>query len=357
MGASFGRGFYVLDDYSPLREIDDEMLKETDFKIFPIRKALQYVQDRVLGGGKGSQGDSYYAASNPEYGAVFTYYLKESIKTSKQQRKKKEAKMAKSKGNAKVPTPEELEKESREESPAIIFTVTDSADTVVARVNGPAASGTHRVNWNLRYGSLTGGSGSGPMAPPATYTVQAAKRVDGEYTDIGEPVEFEVVSISKPTLESQPQDEVFAFQLKVAKLLQRQRAASRKLDETLDNLEEIKRVVRNSREVPQELYDQARQLEVKFEELQDEFDGDEFEEEREQVKKISIRGRIQSAAFASFGQSYGPTQTHRKQIEIGSKLLDDAKTRLNDLVEKEYADLLKGLDEANAPWTPGRALP
>ena len=357
VGASFGRGFYVLDDYSPLREIDDQMLQETQFTIFPIRKALQYIPDRVIGGGKGSQGDRYYTAANPKYGAAFTYYLKQSLKTSKQQRKKKESQLAKSNQDVPVPTPEELEKEEREESPAIVFTISDSAESVVARVNGPASSGTHRVHWNLRYDSLVGGTGSGPLAPPGTYSVKAAKRVDGEYVDLGEPREFAVVSISQPSLEPQPRDEVFAFQMQVAKLLQRQRATSRKLQEALEQLREIKRVVRNSRDVPQSLYDQARELEIQFEELNDEFEGDEYEEELEQVKRISIRDRIQSAAFASFGQSYGPTQTHRKQIEIGRKLLDDAKQRVESLLEGEFAELLKALDQADAPWTTGRKIP
>ena len=330
VGATFGRSFYVLDDYSPLRVIDDEMLKENEFKLFPIRTAKQYLQDNVLGGGKGSQGDGFYAAENPPYGAVFTYYLKESIKTAKEERKKREAKLRKADKDVPVPDAEELEKEEREEKPAIVFTVTDGEGTVVDRVTGPASSGTHRVTWDLRYASLTGGErrGPGPLAPPGTYTVQASKRVDGEYTDVGDPQEFEVVFISEPSLESQPRDEVFAFQTEVAELMQQVRAASRKLETTLEELEEIKRVVRSSREVPQELYDQARALEIKFEELQDEFDGDEFEQRREQVDKISIRGRVRSAAFASFGQTYGPTATHRKQMEIGRERFNAAKDQL-----------------------------
>jgi chromosome segregation ATPase len=181
--------------------------------------------------------------------------------------------------------------------------------------------------------------------------------VDGQYTDLGEPQQFEVVLISEPSLESQPSDEVFAFQMEVAELMQQVRAASRKLETTLEELAEIKRVVRSSREVPQELYDQARALEIKFEELQDEFDGDEFEERREQVDKISIRGRVFSAAFASFGQTYGPTATHRQQLEIGRELLAAAKEQLEGLLADEYAPLLKALDQAKAPWTPGRPLP
>ena len=53
--ATFGRGFYVLDDYSPLRQLADEGL-DGEFKMFPIKKALLYVPEDKLGGSRGSQG-------------------------------------------------------------------------------------------------------------------------------------------------------------------------------------------------------------------------------------------------------------------------------------------------------------
>ena len=57
--ASFGRGFYVLDDYSALRELKSEVLNESA-RIFPIRTGLQYIPTAPLGGrGAGSQGESF----------------------------------------------------------------------------------------------------------------------------------------------------------------------------------------------------------------------------------------------------------------------------------------------------------
>ena len=63
--ASFGRGFYVLDNYTPLRELTKENLDKAAH-IFTIKTALEYIESSPLGlTGTGSQGASHYAAPNP----------------------------------------------------------------------------------------------------------------------------------------------------------------------------------------------------------------------------------------------------------------------------------------------------
>jgi hypothetical protein len=77
VGATFGRGFYVFDDYSPLREVSERVL-ERQAVLFPVRDTWWYIPRRPLGNGeKASQGDSFYTAPNPPFGAVFTYHLAE----------------------------------------------------------------------------------------------------------------------------------------------------------------------------------------------------------------------------------------------------------------------------------------
>ncbi len=62
--ATFGRGFYILDDISPLRKLSDD-LKEKEALIFPVKDALMYVQTS----GKSNQGSTYFTADNPDFGA------------------------------------------------------------------------------------------------------------------------------------------------------------------------------------------------------------------------------------------------------------------------------------------------
>ena len=101
--ATFGRGFYVLDNYSPLRFLSEENLKK-DFFAFPIKDALVFNTK----GAKYGQGQDYYRAKNPKIGAKITFYFNEELKTKKQIRKKAEKKANKDKVDITYPTFEEL---------------------------------------------------------------------------------------------------------------------------------------------------------------------------------------------------------------------------------------------------------
>jgi len=82
--ATFGRGFYVLDDITPLRQMKAESTEQAA-AVFPVKDALLYMERHPLGEpGKGFQGDAFYTAENPPYGAVFTAYMKDKIKTKKE---------------------------------------------------------------------------------------------------------------------------------------------------------------------------------------------------------------------------------------------------------------------------------
>ena len=84
VAASFGRGFFILDDLSPLRELSTDMIKE-EAKLFPVKDAWLYHPRGVTV----DPGASEYRAENPPFGATFTYYLKEDIKSLKQVRDRK----------------------------------------------------------------------------------------------------------------------------------------------------------------------------------------------------------------------------------------------------------------------------
>ncbi len=83
--ATFGRGFYIIDDYTPLRHFNEKIQASAGY-IFPVKDAQMYSESR----GFDNQGSMYYTAPNPAFGATFTYYVKDVPKTDKAIRTEKE---------------------------------------------------------------------------------------------------------------------------------------------------------------------------------------------------------------------------------------------------------------------------
>ena len=61
---TFGRGFYVLDDYTMLRSVENKQVQEKAM-ILPIRDAIMWEKSNPLGlPGKSFQGDNFYVGEN-----------------------------------------------------------------------------------------------------------------------------------------------------------------------------------------------------------------------------------------------------------------------------------------------------
>ncbi|MCI0657653.1 MAG: glycosyl hydrolase, partial [Acidobacteria bacterium] len=114
---TFGRGFYVLDDYSPLRAVSAQSL-ESEAQFYPVKPAWMYIPTHPFGlKDKSFFGEAFYSAPNPPFGAVFTYYLKEEIKSRKKTRQDAEKEKIKKAEDVFYPSWEELKAEDREEDP------------------------------------------------------------------------------------------------------------------------------------------------------------------------------------------------------------------------------------------------
>ena len=147
VGASFGRGFFVLDDISPLRKVNTQTLNQ-EAALLSARDAFWYLERSV----EIAPGASYYTADNPDFGAMFTYYLKDGMQSKKAARINAEKAVNE---NDDIPFPgwDAIEEEMREEAPSIRLTIKDSNGIVVQRIKGTAKKGMNRVNWNLRLSS------------------------------------------------------------------------------------------------------------------------------------------------------------------------------------------------------------
>ena len=93
--ATFGRGFYVLDDITPLRQMKPDSTEQAAAVYSGKGCAAVHRAASAGRAEKRISGDAFYTAENPPYGAVFTAYLKEKIKTKKEKRQEAEKDAAK----------------------------------------------------------------------------------------------------------------------------------------------------------------------------------------------------------------------------------------------------------------------
>jgi len=364
---TFGRGIYILDDYTPLRHVSAERLEEEAI-LFPVKKTLIYHESTPLGGrGKANRGDGFYVAENPPNGAVFTYYLKESLKTLEEIRKEEEKEAWEEGEPIEYPTWDELRLEDREEDPTIIFTITDVNGDVVRRITGPVSKGTHRISWDLRYPSSQPASTTpwvrrspwstpprGPMVAPGTYTVSMAKRVRGVTTPLGEPQSFEAVPLGLATLPAEDWGELMAFQKKTAELQRAVLGAVRTMNEAQSRIDHIQVALRDTPGADPEWMERARALELRLADLRIELEGDRTISSRNEPTVPSIRDRVMDIIYGSWESTSSPTQTNRDSYEVAVRQFEPVLENLTKLVEEDLAALESDLESARGPWTPGR---
>ncbi|MEM1186105.1 MAG: glycosyl hydrolase [Planctomycetota bacterium] len=363
VGATFGRGFYILDDYTPLRHVSAEALDQ-DVELFPVRDAWWYIPRRTLGGaGRAFQGHGFYVADNPPFGATFTYYLKEALKTRKQVRNESEAEIAEEGGDTPTPGWDALREEELEEAPTVVLTVRDAKGDVVRHVTGPTGKGIHRVSWGLTYPS-TGpwregqGNTDGVLVAPGTYTVHLATRVDGELVDSGKSQEFEVVPLHEGrTLPGATPTDTVAFLKDFAETERAVDGARRLLGDTRTRVKAIREALDRSMVEGAAFGAEVRAIERRVADMQERLSGNSRRAMANDQGPVSISRRL---SVVSFGTSYslqGPTATHLESYTIAQREFGALRAELNRLVTTELPALELLLDEAGVPWTPGRPVP
>lgn len=365
--ATFGRGVYILDDYSPLRTMNRDTAK-ADATLFPARDAELFVQRVPLGIPEhGFQGDSYFAAPNPPFGAVFTYYLGSEIKSLKKQRYDAEARIEKDGGNEPPPYPtvEQLRAEERELDPAVVLIVADEDGNVVRRVNASTKAGFHRAAWDLRYPQpspieLTEPEPdpfdtppAGPLAAPGKYTVRLAKRVDGTETIIAGPQTVNVVPLYLPIMQESDRATVLAFQQKASRVQRAVMGAEKVTGEALDRVKYIRRALDQIAGPDPKLVAQVNAVDTALHDLSDQIGGDPVLRSHNEPAPPSLLDRV-NTAVGSLTTTSAPTATQQQSLDFAEQLTKTVLDRLHKVIGTDLAAIEQQLNTLGAPWTPGR---
>jgi photosystem II stability/assembly factor-like uncharacterized protein len=368
--ATFGRGFYVLDDYSSLRTMTDAALA-SNFVLFPTRPAPLYVPSVPLGLsdaiGPAFQGAGYYMANNPPYGAVFTYYMKSGLKSRKEMRQAAERDLAKKGADVFYPPWDSLKVEDREEAPAVVVTISDSAGRPIRRLFAPSGSGINRVAWDLQLqppNPVTGPAyspdpdwpfGGPPAAPyvvPGTYQVSFAKRVDGVFTPLGEPQRFQVVAIDPPGSRVMAS---LADQQRIADLGRSVLGLNQVVNEALSRMTLFKRAIDETATADTSLQHRARIVINKLKDAQEALNGDPTRASRNEASPPSLLDRLGGAIGSNWGTTLeAPTAGQLAELDLVRSRFNAILGDVRQLIDVDLKGLEQSAEQAGVPWTSGR---
>ena len=364
VGASFGRGFYVLDDYSPLRDLKQAIADNTN-ALFPVRDAWWYVPTVPMQAkGMPSQGSAHYVAENPPFGAVITYYLTDVPKSKKDARKEREDAVRKENGNVPFPGWGNLNEESKSSKPQVLLLIKDESGNPVRWLEGNSRAGLHRANWDLKLSPpdpirLTkpafqppwAGDAEGPLAAPGKYTVELFIENNGKLSVQGEAQTLTVKPI--PALEQVDFQAVSAFQQTTRAMLVEISSAGQKLSEAGERLRFIKAALKQTPSATEAHYASWHALQSQLMDLESKLYGDSARGRLDESRQPGIRGKVGSVAYSHWGTTQLPTQTSRQQVETAAKDMQEFKEELQQYL-KGLSDYEAELAEIGAPYTKGR---
>ena len=360
VGATFGRGFYILDDYSPLREMAAGALTN-EVSLFPVRDAWWYVPYQVAQApGRVELGSDDFTADNPPFGALLTYYLKEAPTTAKEARQAEE-KARREKGTD-VPFPgyERLATEALETEPKVIVTIADARGQAVRRLEAPAKAGLHRIHWDLRgadpdpidlsppgFVPPWGASPKGPLVAPGRYTATLAIVSTEGVRTVGTPQSFEVKPVNNLPAGTDV-TAVAAFQQEVAEIRRQAAATSQELGRIRDEVRHMRAAVVATPKADTALFRQIDEVSGTLGGLTRRLSGDPVRGRLNESDIPSISGRV-SSAMSAWETRQPPTATQRRDVEIARGDLSALRKELESLKSGALAKLRATLDAAGAP--------
>ncbi len=329
--ASFGRGFYVLENYTPLRDLTTANLAKSTY-LFPVKDALLFVEKNRDGN---SLGHAFYTSPNPEFGATFTYYAKESVPTIKQIRQKTEKEKRSKKEAISYPDWKDFAAERRETKPQLLFTIANEADAVVRRIPVPLKKGLHRIQWDLRQSDGMGGEGA--LVPPGQYTVALSKVTQGKWEPIQTTQSFEVLPLFPKNISAADQASLQAFQQQVYTLGQSIQTTNQQLKKAIGKAKNSQKSILAHPNGKKAHYEQAQKIQQQLQDLQINLTGNKLMVEKMELIPPSISSRLNRIKWNFYNTTELPMSADRENFEIAQKDFQKFKESLETVLGRQEA--------------------
>lgn len=359
VGASFGRGFYIFDDYSFLRELNSNDLKSNEASLFASRKAWWYIESPAVGfNEKGSQGASYFTAPNPPFGATFTYHLTEEYKSIKKIRQEEEKNLVKENEKVVFPGWDEVEKERRESDPSVWLVINDIEGNRIRKIKATNKKGFHRVTWNLRFAwwdvidvqkEIPKKEPNGFMVLPGEYFAVLEKIIDGRTTKIAGPVSFNVERLYRGALKGNEPKEVAAFWEEISQLNRLTSASALSIKKAFKKIKTMELAISRTPKELDEIISQLHTMKMNLFKLEETLSGNKSKYETGEKSNPTILSRLNKVINGVWDSTYGPTQTQIKNVEIAKRQFVEFEQKLKNIIEIEMPAIENALFEAGAP--------
>lgn len=366
---TFGRGIYILDDYTPLR-VKGADLAKTKATFMPVKNAYSFVEGDRWGNwggeGRGVLGANFYRTENPEFGATFTYYLRDGYQTNRSKRLAIEKDLNKKRADVPQPDWDQLREEDRERDPVIVFTVLDDDGRVVRRISAPSSKGLHQINWDLRTASMRpievaassapwgNDNASGYLVAPGTYRARMEIWQSGERNILGEQ-SFVVKSlgISDETAVDEARAQLADFQLKTAELVRGVSGTIRNVAEIRKRIASLEKALFNTSKATNDHHKALQGMSDRLYAIEVKLTGDDTISSRFELTPWSVNERVNSIVFGHWASLSPVTGTHKEAYDIAKSEFDLLRQDFLNL-KGELQIFEASVDEIGAPWTPGR---
>jgi len=368
VGATFGRGFYVLDDYGPLREIADGALDD-EAHLFDVRDAWWYVPNVPMqAAGMPTLGSTEWIGENPPFGALVAYHMAETPTTEREERRATERDLRERGEDVPFPGYDQLRAERREMEPQAFLVVWDDEGNPVRRMEVPTREGLHRVAWDLRgpapdpvdlgepgFRPPWASDPRGPLVAPGSYEAEIALVSEAGVRALTDRKSFRVRPV--PNVPGDPDHEaVAAFKAEAADLMRRVAGAGETLAELEASLEHLRAGLVRAPDAEPAYFGRIDDAMDTADELSLRLNGDPIRGRLNEPGAPSIRSRIGNVVGGHWGTRQAPTETQRRDLEIAAEAYADFRPELQALADR-VETLEEELEAAGAPWTPGRGVP
>ena len=357
VAASFGRGFFVLDDYSALREFTEDNLSQKG-KLFTPRTAKWFVPRSNIG----NTGADYYFAKNPTYGAVFTYHLADEYQTAKEVRKERETSLNKNKADIPFPGWDALDAERQEKAAQVVLSIQDSQGNVINKISQKASQGSHRMAWNFSHfnpysisDSPSRYRGGGALAKPGTYQASLSLVQNGEVTPLDGPISFEVKALREGVLKGVSHEEYNAYLTEITQVYKSISAVRDVLSESGKMHKAMVTALAQAKILPGTLEPKLEALKLDLTRINQSISGSPSRREVGERNPAGIQSFL-SNAMVGLRNSYGPTPLHKKSLKIAKELLVQLRAEVKSISEVRIPEIEAALKAADAPYILGQGI-